>query len=112
MAKITAAEIHGITEPPAWAVNDDGYWCQSCGNLVARPETAEAGHLPEECSECGYPDPASVAAYHLGGEEDDDCWNCGGEGYVFNCFEEFACIDPEGGCDLCMRRCDICGDGS
>jgi len=40
--------------------------------------------------------------------EDNDCWNCGGEGFVSNCFEEYACIDPEGGCDLCMKRCDVC----
>ena len=41
-------------------------------------------------------------------EMDNSCPNCGGEGYVYSCFEEFACIDPEGGCDLCMRRCDWC----
>lgn len=48
-------------------------------------------------------------------EEDDfdddyygDCWNCGGEGYIASCFEDYACIDPEGGCGLCMRRCDVC----
>lgn len=40
--------------------------------------------------------------------EDEDCWNCGGEGYVYNCLDEIGCIDPESGCDLCMRRCDIC----
>jgi hypothetical protein len=40
--------------------------------------------------------------------DDDDCWNCGGEGFVSNCFEEFACLDPEGGCDLCTKRCDVC----
>jgi len=38
-----------------------------------------------------------------------ECWNCGGEGYVSSCFEEFACIDPEGGCEECERRCDVCG---
>ena len=37
-----------------------------------------------------------------------DCPNCGGEGYVAGCFEEYACVDPEGGCDLCIRRCDWC----
>ena len=41
-------------------------------------------------------------------DDDGDCWQCGGEGLVSNCFEEFACLDPEGGCDLCTRRCDIC----
>jgi hypothetical protein len=39
---------------------------------------------------------------------DDDCWNCGGEGFVSSCFEEWACVDPESGCDLCTRRCDVC----
>lgn len=38
----------------------------------------------------------------------DVCPNCGGAGYVADCFEEFACIDPESGCDDCMRRCDWC----
>jgi len=46
-------------------------------------------------------------------EYDDDfdqdvCWNCGGEGFVANCFEEFACVHPEEGCDLCTHSCDIC----
>ena len=39
---------------------------------------------------------------------DDECWNCGGEGVVYFCHTEYACIDPEGGCDLCERRCAIC----
>ena len=39
---------------------------------------------------------------------DDYCPNCGGEGVVYCCFEEWACVDPEGGCDLCERRCDWC----
>jgi len=37
-----------------------------------------------------------------------DCGNCGGEGYVANCQDEIGCIDPESGCDLCIRRCDWC----
>lgn len=41
-------------------------------------------------------------------ENDDCCPNCGGEGYVFNCQDEIGCVDPEGGCDLCMRRCGWC----
>jgi hypothetical protein len=46
----------------------------------------------------------------LGDYEDpqEDCPNCGGEGYVSMCFEEFACIDPDGGCEDCMTRCDWC----
>ena len=39
--------------------------------------------------------------------EDTDCWNCGGEGYVFDCIDGF-CLDAEIGCDLCTRRCDVC----
>ena len=38
-----------------------------------------------------------------------ECWQCGGEGWLANCWEEFACFDPEGGCDECLERCDICG---
>jgi hypothetical protein len=41
-------------------------------------------------------------------DADDTCPNCGGEGVVYSCFEEFACIDPESGCDLCERPCDWC----
>jgi len=40
--------------------------------------------------------------------DDDDCWRCGGEGYVSDCFKRFTCQDPDEGCDLCTRRCDIC----
>lgn len=43
--------------------------------------------------------------------DDGDCWQCGGEGWIANCFEEFACLDPEGGCDDCLRPCDICNTG-
>lgn len=33
---------------------------------------------------------------------DGECWNCGGEGYTYMCQDEIGCVDPEGGCDLCM----------
>lgn len=49
-----------------WMLNDDGYWCPSCGALIARPETAEAGFMPEECRSCGFPDAEAVAEYHCG----------------------------------------------
>lgn len=42
------------------------------------------------------------------GEDPFDCWQCHGDGYTYDCFEEWACVDPEGGCDLCMSRCDVC----
>lgn len=38
----------------------------------------------------------------------EDCPECGGEGYVADCFEEFACVDPESGCEECTRRCRGC----
>ena len=44
-------------------------------------------------------------------EDDDvpgDCWNCGGEGVVYSCFDEICCVDPEDGCDECARPCEIC----
>lgn len=44
-------------------------------------------------------------------EDDDDtsdCHACHGEGFVSHCFEEWACMYPDVGCDLCMRRCDWC----
>lgn len=37
-----------------------------------------------------------------------ECWQCGGEGEMAHCFEEFACIDPEYGCEDCIEPCDIC----
>lgn len=41
-------------------------------------------------------------------DDDTECANCGGEGFYYSCEEEFACLDPEGGCDLCRRRCNWC----
>jgi len=40
----------------------------------------------------------------------EDCPECGGDGYTYNCFEEFACIDPESGCADCARRCLWCAE--
>lgn len=38
---------------------------------------------------------------------DDDCPNCGGVGFVYDCIDG-CCEDAESGCDLCERRCDWC----
>lgn len=40
----------------------------------------------------------------------EDCPECGGDGYTYDCFEEFACIDPESGCQDCARRCRGCAE--
>lgn len=37
----------------------------------------------------------------------DDCWHCGGEGVVFDCFDGF-CVDADSGCDQCTRSCIEC----
>lgn len=38
---------------------------------------------------------------------DDECWNCGGEGYVHDCFDG-CCIDAESGCEECSNPCPEC----
>ncbi len=45
-------------------------------------------------------------------EPDDDfddgaCQRCGGEGFVFECFDGY-CEDAEVGCDDCTRPCPEC----
>lgn len=37
----------------------------------------------------------------------EDCWHCGGEGYVHDCFDGF-CEHAEDGCEDCSRRCPEC----
>ena len=37
------------------------------------------------------------------------CWQCDGEGFIAHCWEEWACLHPDDGCDQCRRKCDICG---
>lgn len=39
--------------------------------------------------------------------DDGDCWNCGGEGFVYSCFDGF-CLNAEEGCDDCARPCEVC----
>jgi hypothetical protein len=42
--------------------------------------------------------------------DDAECWNCGGEGYVYGCSWDWQCDtydEGEGTC-LCTRRCHIC----
>lgn len=41
-------------------------------------------------------------------DDREDCWNCGGEGFVPDCVTEYACMYPDEGCSVCMRRCDFC----
>lgn len=87
--------------------NEHGLWCPSCGECVASGGLDADLTEPTECRCCGFPDADAVAHYHLD-DDDEDCWQCGGEGVTYCCFEEFACVDPESGCDECERRCDVC----
>lgn len=41
-------------------------------------------------------------------DDDNECWDCGGEGFVYMRLDEIGCIDPEGGCDLCEWHCPVC----
>lgn len=40
-------------------------------------------------------------------DDEDTCAKCGGEGFVYDCFDGF-CQDAEEGCADCARRCDWC----
>lgn len=37
----------------------------------------------------------------------DECWHCGGEGFVHDCFDGF-CEAAEEGCEDCSRTCPEC----
>lgn len=39
--------------------------------------------------------------------DDDECPNCGGEGYIADCFDGL-CVNAEHGCEDCVRRCVEC----
>lgn len=41
-------------------------------------------------------------------DDNRDCWNCHGEGYVSHCPTEYACIYPDEGCEFCLRVCEYC----
>jgi hypothetical protein len=53
--------------------------------------------------------PSDDAYEDYDGSFDGGCYECGGEGFVSNCVSDYACIDPEYGCDLCTYECDLCG---
>jgi hypothetical protein len=47
---------------------------------------------------------------HCWDYEDNECWNCDGEGYVYGCSWDWQCDtydEGEGTC-LCTRRCTVC----
>lgn len=40
-------------------------------------------------------------------DDPGDCYECGGEGFVWDCFDGF-CVNAEDGCDDCTRPCPEC----
>lgn len=40
---------------------------------------------------------------------DDTCPCCGGDGYIFDCFDGF-CENADIGCDDCTRPCPECAE--
>lgn len=54
-------------------------------------------------------DPSTQAFVDYEDYDDDpgDCIECGGEGFVWDCFDGF-CVDAESGCDDCTRPCPEC----
>lgn len=70
--------------------------------------------MSERCPQCAGMDYAhnlgEPCAYDaMFDDERDDCWNCGGEGYIADCFDGF-CVNAEDGCELCLRRCEYCNE--
>lgn len=90
-----------------YSVNESGTWCNACGHMLARQLVDYDG---EECPACGFPEDAEKMADYFMGDDDADtgeCWNCGGEGFIADCFDGF-CEDAESGCDDCTRPCPEC----
>lgn len=38
---------------------------------------------------------------------DEECPDCGGDGYIYDCIDG-CCVDAESGCEDCARRCIEC----
>jgi hypothetical protein len=91
---VTSRSLSGRTGSGAYTAEDGLVRDQDCSSSPTTPQNPP-GRGPDYADDY---------------DEDDlaDCWNCGGDGFVSSCFEEWACVDPEGGCDLCTRRCDVC----
>lgn len=40
--------------------------------------------------------------------DDDECWNCGGEGRVNDCIDGCCAEQDDPYCEYCSKRCDVC----
>ncbi|MFG1413419.1 hypothetical protein V5G24_20115 [Xanthobacter sp. VTT E-85241] len=81
--------------------------CDRCGTATITWRGPLSALTHTECSSCGGMNCQRVEDIYDADYDDGECWNCGGEGYVFDCIDGF-CADAEAGCDLCTRRCDVC----
>lgn len=92
-----------------WNETADGLWCECCGNLIAsRRQREDEGFVaPEDCRQCGFPDPEEVAHYHFGPEDDGGLCDCCGESWE-QCRNNFDCgMLPDGTCMLAgTEECD------
>jgi hypothetical protein len=57
---------------PDWAsVNDNGMWCNFCGDLLIASFHVDADtEAPEGCRNCGAPDDVEQMAEYFAGEEE------------------------------------------
>jgi hypothetical protein len=62
--------------------------------------------LPVAVDDC--PDATALPDLNEHNSHVVDCWQCGGEGFIANCWEEWACLHPDEGCRDCRRKCNIC----
>lgn len=87
-----------------WSMSDGALWCPSCGDRVCLDDS---DHVPDECRQCGFPDPESVADYHCGPDDDDGLCECCGETWD-KCRNNFDCgMLPDGTCTLAgTEDCD------
>lgn len=61
----------------------------------------------EPCPKCA---PAMTLSEQIEAIDDEDCSNCGGEGFTYGCSWDWQCDtydEGEGTC-LCQRRCEWC----
>lgn len=59
-----------------------------------------------ECIAASFSECPDDDAYY--DDECADCWNCGGEGFVYGCSWDWQCDTWDGDSCLCTRPCEFC----
>jgi predicted RNA-binding Zn-ribbon protein involved in translation (DUF1610 family) len=52
-----------------WTENEDGFWCDACGELIRASFSTEKGDLPDTCRRCGFPDFEDGHGYFTGEDQ-------------------------------------------